>query len=438
MYGKTSLSTTELIWSGIIFWAVVFTACEAPYSFVFKTELKTWQIWSDVIISSIFICDFIYHIRQNYIKKHQTKKNSLAPSNLKEYISLSIDLIACVPFDAVFYFVGLSGATPLKLIRLFRLVRITKIFGLFNSLAIVPKWLKIQMYVVFSMVVIHWIACMGVNWIPQIAGESSYSNYVKAFYWAVTTLTTIGYGDIVPTTDSGRIFTMLVMITGVGVYGLVIGNISRIFSDQSRYKEQTREKMSELSFFMKHYHIPERLQGSVFSYYNHLYTKHLSDNDSKIISELPKALKDELQVYMNMKLVRNLPVFKYCSQPCLKAISASLENLSYAPGDTVIRIGEIGEEMFIIGHGAVEVILNDGNVVASLHEGQFFGEMALLKETTRNADVRAHSYCDLYRLDKSKFVEIIQEFPELLDNMEKVTNKRSSDRRSGHQEKKAS
>ena len=74
-------------------------------------------------------------------------------------------------------------------------------------------------------------------------------------------------------------------------------------------------------------------------------------------------------------------------------------------------------------------ILKDGNVVASLHEGQFFGEQALLEETTRNASVRAQTYCDLYKLEKKDFVEIISRHPDLLDNMRKTMHKRSSDKR---------
>jgi CRP-like cAMP-binding protein len=130
-----------------------------------------------------------------------------------------------------------------------------------------------------------------------------------------------------------------------------------------------------------------------------------------------------------MKLIRNLPVFKFCSQACLKEVASALEQQFYGPGDTIIRIGELGDEMYVIGHGVVDVILEDGSVVAQLHEGQFFGEAALLKETTRNANVRASTYTDLYRLSKEDFIRIIELHPELLENMENVTTRRKNDRR---------
>jgi len=85
--------------------------------------------------------------------------------------------------------------------------------------------------------------------------------------------------------------------------------------------------------------------------------------------------------------------------------------------------------MYIIAHGIVEVILSDGNVVASLHEGQFFGEAALLKETKRNANVRAQNYCDVYKLEKNDFLKIIENHPDLLESIESVSSRRASDRK---------
>ena len=55
---------------------------------------------------------------------------------------------------------------------------------------------------------------------------------MDAVYWAITTLTTVGYGDITPSTNLAKLFTMSIMVLGVGVYGFVIGNIAQILGDQ--------------------------------------------------------------------------------------------------------------------------------------------------------------------------------------------------------------
>ena len=426
---NTNLTKGELIWMGVLFWAIVFTALEAPFSLAFETRLQSWQIVTDLLTSLIFIADLTYHLRQKK-KKSIFIKSQIKEDKLKSTLVLLVDIIACIPFDFIFWAIGLWGPGHIiKLVRMFRLIRVIKFLSIFENLNFIPRWIRIQIVFISVLVVVHILTCIWVRFNPPL-DHDLYTHYIKSLYWTVTTLTTVGYGDITPTSNAARIFTMIVMFFGVGVYGLVIGNISRIFAENARYKEQTREKFNEISLFMKHYHIPERLQNSVFNYYNHLFSKRLSDNDQQIISELPHALKQELQVYMNMKLIRNLPVFKNSSQACLKAIAAALEQQHYGPGDTIIRIGEVGGEMYIIGHGVVDVILKDGNTIAQLPEGQFFGEAALLKETTRNANVRASTYCDLYKLSKEDFLEIIEKYPEVIENMQKATARRSSDRRS--------
>ncbi len=427
MLSQSKLSLNEIFWHGVIFFAVAFTALEAPFSFTFGTRIQQWQLWSDALIASIFISDMIYQIRG--LVKNRSKR----PISKKEKVfwafSFCIDIISCIPFDIVVYSFNIHGHFQmLSLVRLFRLVRIFKIFSIMGSFAIIPPFVRITSLALGAVVALHWIACGWILIYPTTDADIT-NYYIKSLYWATTTLTTIGYGDITPTTNAGRLYTMITMILGVGVYGFVIGNVARAMSQADRHKEHSKEKVTDLANFMRYYSIPERLQTAAFSYYNHLITKRLTENDSTIISDLPQALQQELQTYMNMKLIGTVPVFKHCSIACLKDVASALERKYYSPGQTIIQIGEVGQEMYIIGHGIVEVILKDGNIVASLHEGQCFGEAALLKETTRNASVRAQQYCDLYKLKKEDFLTIIEKHPDLLENMRKVTSKRSSDRR---------
>lgn len=429
MYGSNKITNLNFIRTILILWSVIFTACELSFSIAFNAELQVWQIWADAIVAIIFTADIIYQImeRRKDKKAEYQLDEQVATSKYKSVLLFIIDILACIPFDIIIFSGLLNiGHSDTRIFSIFRLVKIFRIAGIFSKLCMTSKLIRVEAYIIFSLMAVHTFACMwaGINPIPEESNITSY--YIESIYWAVTTMTTVGYGDIVPTTDGGRILTMAVMLVGVGFYGLLIGNISSLFAESARFKEQTREKLSELSMFMRHYHVPTRLQESVFSYYNHLISKRLSDNDTRIISDLPQSLKSELQIYMNIKLIRNLPMIKGCSQACIKAVAKALVQESYAPGFNVTRIGEDGKEMFIIGHGVVEVLKEDGSIVATLHEGQFFGEMALYKETTRSSDVRAKTYCDLYKLEQDAFFDLIKNFPELRQNIEMVIKKRST------------
>lgn len=421
---KKHLSTNEFLWAAIIFWAASFTAIEAPFSFVFKSKIQAWQLVADGIISLLFIIDLTYHLKE--ARKYKNKRD--ISSKDKKWIiplMLTVDIVSCIPFDIVSHYLGHQDF--FTAFRFMRMIRIIKIYYLIENITIVPRIFKMQSIIIGFLIVVNWIACGWIFIYPMTADSNATTYYIRSFYWALTTLTTIGYGDITPIDNLGRIFTCGVMIIGVGMYGIVIGNISRILASADRHKEQSREKLSDLLMFMKHYKIPDNLQTAAINHYSHIFSKRLSDDDEKIIADLPHALQQEMQIYMKIKLIRSIPIFIGCPHECLKDVSHHLEQIYSSPGDMIIKIGDIGNEMFIISHGTVDVILPTGERVASLHDGQIFGEIALLKETSRSANIQSQTYCDLYKLTKKSFNEIVSRYPILLKNIEATTQRRNTD-----------
>lgn len=419
---KKHLTTKEFFWIAIVFWAASFTAIEAPFSFAFKTHIQNWQVISDIIISSLFFADFLYHLNE---KKKMSRTQIIESNFFHDKIMFIVDVFSFIPFDVLAIIFG--DHQLFTIFRLLRLIRIIKIFYLIENITIVPVLFRIQAISIFFLTVVNWIAC---GWIVIYARPIEYdvtTYYIRSFYWALTTLTTIGYGDITPKDNIGMLFTCVVMIIGVGMYGIVIGNISRMMAASDRYKEQTREKMNDLMLFMKHYKIPEALQESALAHYHHKFSKRLSENDEQIIADLPHAIQNEMQIYMKIKLISSISVFSNCSHECLKEVALSLEQIFSSPNERIIKIGEIGNEMFILAHGSVDIILESGEKVATLHDGQIFGEIALLKETKRSADVQSKVYCDIYKLTAENFTKITKKYPILLKNIENTTKRRSND-----------
>jgi hypothetical protein len=425
-FTQTKYSTSELIWKLVVFICITLVAVEAPLSFALDFfHIKKWQLIADSLISLVFIVDAIYNYRED--NKKRKPIFTIDPTYNESKNNLLIDSISAIPFDLIIWIFQIPGQSFLfHLMRLLRLVRIMKIYSLLPAFPGLHLYARISLVFVWCLMAIHWIAC-GWMVINPMNGTDLITFYNISLYWSVTTLTTIGYGDVTPHSNIGRLYTMVIMILGVGVYGIVIGSVSKMIYMADRYKERTKEKINDITLFMKHYSIPFKLQRDVFSFYNHLFTKRLSDNDSQIISELPNALQQELQVYMNLKLIQNVSIFQTCKQECLKDIAAVLEQIYCSPGQKVISKGDIGQEMYIIGHGQMEIKMESSQVGTTLSEGQCFGEVALIQETTRTADVRAVTYCDLYKLKKEDFLQIIEKHPVLLKNMEKSMKRRSSD-----------
>jgi len=228
---------------------------------------------------------------------------------------------------------------------------------------------------------------------------------------------------VVPTGIADRIFSMLAMIMGVGVFGIVIGQFSSLIIQADRYKQEKSERMNNLVDFLERYEVSHQIGHQVIQFYRHYVEKNIAEHDGKILADLPESLQNELKLYMKIKFIRKLAIFRDLSHDCLRTVATSLKQEFYSPGQYIVKSGAEGEEMFIIAHGEVEVSREEQFLV-SLKNGQVFGEIALVEKTTRNADVVSQTYSDLYVLTREDYFTITERFPELKERMLSIYQKR--------------
>ena len=84
--------------------------------------------------------------------------------------------------------------------------------GLLNELAVIPFNLKIALAGTSAFWAMHFISCLWPTIQPQGEGLTTLNQYVNSLYWSITTLTTVGYGDITPSSNIAKIFTMFVRL----------------------------------------------------------------------------------------------------------------------------------------------------------------------------------------------------------------------------------
>lgn len=204
-------------------------------------------------------------------------------------------------------------------------------------------------------------------WLEGERQPEAFGSIPAALWWAVVTLTTTGYGDVVPLTAAGRMVGGLVMLCGISVLALLAGILATGFAAEVRRREFVRI----------------------------------------------------------WELVARVPFFSGLGAIAIADIVGHLRSRSYPARTAVIRKGAAGDAMFFIVAGEVEVRL--GERTKALRDGDFFGEMALLDRKPRSADVVTATPCTVLVLDVAAFYQLAGQQPALIAAIEAEAKRRRAD-----------
>ena len=187
-----------------------------------KSVLHT-LIKIDDLIYIVFVIDYITRLLLSKNKRYFIRNNK-------------IDLISLIPFNAIF-----KSLRILKLNRLLRLGRLIKISVLFARFKDDSKlFFKTNHfgYVLITTIILILLGAFAMSYLENMdIGDS--------IWWSFVTTTSVGYGDIYPTTNLGRIIAVILMIIGLGFVGMLSGTIATYFLSQKKIKNFYRRSVLE-------------------------------------------------------------------------------------------------------------------------------------------------------------------------------------------------
>ena len=149
-----------------------------------------------------------------------------------------IDLAAILPF----YLAAGLDLQSLRVVRLLRLFRALKLVRYSAAITRIARAFQIakEELVLFACAttLILYFAAVGIYYFENEAQPESFASVFDGLWWAVATLTTVGYGDVFPITAGGKLFTFIVLVTGLGVVavptGLIASALSRVRDEERR------------------------------------------------------------------------------------------------------------------------------------------------------------------------------------------------------------
>jgi len=439
------LSRFRLAWDSVILLLVVVSCTMIPYQFAFHQDAREPLVVLLLLMDAVFIVD----IALNFVTTHRARGIDVTDrrSTAQHYLrgSFLIDLLANFPFDLLFLALGdpsIYGLSSVLLLRLLKLLRVFKIFVIFRRWEalswINPGHLKIIKIVAIIMLLVHWIACAWFvsaliagfptnSWVVRadLRFAEPINQYVRSLYWTITTMTTVGYGDITPIRNAEYLVAALVMLMGASLYAFLIGSVASLLSSLNAAKSTHRERMRAVTQYLHNRRIPSELNSRVRNYYEYLWARYQGIKEGALLEDLPSSLRLEIMGHLAGDVLVTVPLFKYSSRPLMDRLLMSLELQTYPPDCLVVRENQTGNEIFFITQGMVEIVSDDGRSHGILESGDYFGHMSLVLREKRTASIRTRDYCDMLILTKAKLERIREEYPEFNEVLKKMSAERS-------------
>ena len=262
---------------------------------------------------------------------------------------------------------GVSAKSASLLTVLWLLKPVSRIPGLKQLRRVLVRESGPLISVLVLFLIVLFMAAVLIHVIERNEQPAVFGSVPASLWWAVVTLTTTGYGDVVPVTPAGRMVAAMLMICGLGVFGLWTGILANGFAAENRRHNsiQTWESLGKVPFF----------------------------------AALGPAI--------------------------LADVASSLRRIDLRARTVVIRRGDQGDCMYFVAAGAVAVNLPSKRV--ELGVGSFFGELALLENHTRTADVITAKATTLLVHDVADFRALMARHPDLAKAIDNEAARRATE-----------
>jgi voltage-gated potassium channel len=198
----------------------------------------------------------------------------------------------------------------------------------------------------------------------HLAQPDKFGSIPASMWWAVVTITTVGYGDVVPITVAGKLIASVAALMGFLLLALPVGIVATAFADEIHRRE----------------------------------------------------------FVVTWSMIAHVPLFATLDASEIAEIMHYLRAQTVPPNTIVVRRGEQARSMYFVAVGEVEVVLPHKTV--RLGEGQFFGEIAVLRKTRRTATVRTTQPSKLLILDAGDLQTLMARNSEIAERIEKVVASR--------------
>eukprot|EP01052_Picozoa_sp_SAG31_P004477 SAG31_NODE_186_length_20918_cov_26.890917_5_plen_530_part_00 len=410
-------STTRQIWDGFQVPLLLYIFVAVPYRTAFNEELEPsqWMFWFEVLIDLYFLFDIVLNFRTAIMNESNGLLIIEQCEIAKRYATtwLLIDVASCLPVTYIALlakgdagegdgsqFKAIKSLRMLRLAKMLRVLRVKRMLQRYDELIRpVMNGMKISGLSIAVIFIAHLVGCLWylvgsdnqimedgttlygwtrtygdwddcdvhehIKLTPNENGTheacspraTTWNQYLTSLYWAATTVTTVGYGDISASTDIEKIFAFGAMVFGVMIFALVSGSLTAIVMSSKAAEQVYYEKMDSIRQYLQAKKVPSDVRRKVITFYTTLWTGNAVYDEKEILRELPQAIKRQVVSHLYRDMIDSVRLFSNIRgenrDEILCKICLGLEHTVALANDCIMIEGEIGSEMYIIEVGEV-------------------------------------------------------------------------------------
>ena len=445
------------------------------------------------VVDVVFLVDICLNMRTGYVD--EDKALVMDPKRARAAYLQSwfpLDFVSSMPpvIEVIMYAAksSSSGGSGARIVRLARVLKISKLLRLAKLMKLTDRdsafadsvedfmassssmfAVRCFSMMVASFVLAHLLACFmavsGPGWLETYVPDGRpgardvspddwywFRQYVVAFYWAFTTMTSVGYGDVTPESDAERIYAIFAMMIGVAFYSYIIATVASMVTAADAKSVIYFERMDQLSSWMRHYKFEMSLRRRTRRFFKQFYATRSAIDERSILENLAPQLQEAVSSYLLHTFVKTHPLFCNFPEGTLWKILAIVRTIQFEPDTDVVATGSPSSALFILLSGSCECVLpRPGDVLGpgapkvprrrssekleippdaegaaaetpgervTIGPGASFGELCLLGVRASSlVTVRTLTPVECFLVQRDAFLDSFANLPEVLDSM---------------------
>ena len=382
-------------WDILMLVLILYSTVSVPVRVCFPgADAEGWVWYFEVTMSFCFIFDCLFSFRLAYLDGGLwvTDGGLIAQNYLRGWFW--IDAPSSLPIELLDLVAGADTQqfAMLRFLRMFRLLRLLKLLKLNDILEQLEdlmqtnlKGFRLIFEVCKMLFFAHLLGCFwfGVSaasrtaylggdehtptWIEMYEANnagifaegqtpSTSQLYLWSVYWAITTLTTVGYGDITPQNDAERVYASFSLLIGGFVFGLMLSNVGVLVASFDRQGAIIEAKMDSVKEYSAARELPADLAMRLKKHFKYYHSRTPAFNEVDLLSECPPLLRAEVEMHITKNTLGKVPLMARLDPDFQSEIFPYIKPVSFSPGDVIFKKGEPSRELLFLVWGSVNVM----------------------------------------------------------------------------------